>query len=93
MRTHWPRWEPGGVINIKTYRSDKKCVIEVADSGPGIKDDDKARVFDLYYTTKASGTGMGLPMVLRIIKEHGGRIELLDSPLGGALFRLELPLD
>ncbi len=82
-----------GIIAIKTFREDKRCIIEVADSGPGIKDDDKARVFDLYYTTKASGTGMGLPMVLRIIKEHGGRIELSDNPPGGALFRMELPLD
>jgi signal transduction histidine kinase len=83
--------DSNGQIDIKTFYQNKRCVIRIADNGPGIKDDEKTRVFDLYYTTKPTGTGMGLPMVLRIIKEHGGTIDLSDSPSGGALFRLELP--
>jgi signal transduction histidine kinase len=84
---------PGGKIEIKTRRKGKHCIIEIGDSGPGIPDDRKERVFDLYFTTKPAGTGMGLPTVLQIVKEHGGRIELVDRPGGGALFRLELPIE
>jgi signal transduction histidine kinase len=84
---------PEGIIAAKTYKKNGLCVIEIYDSGPGIPDKDKQRVFDLYYTTKSGGTGLGLPTVLRIVREHGGRLDLLDSPLGGALFRLELPLE
>ncbi|HBZ02030.1 MAG TPA: hypothetical protein DEO84_12000, partial [candidate division Zixibacteria bacterium] len=82
-----------GLITIKTYFQEGRCLVEISDNGAGISDDEKPRVFDLYYTTKPTGTGMGLPMVLRIIKEHGGRIDLVDNPSGGALFRLELPSD
>jgi signal transduction histidine kinase len=82
-----------GIIAIKTYKNAGLCVVEIYDNGPGIPDKDKQRVFDLYYTTKSTGTGLGLPTVLRIIREHGGRLDLLDSPLGGALFRMELPLE
>ena len=82
-----------GLIEIKTYVDENRCYLEITDNGPGISDDEKSRVFDIYYTTKPTGTGMGLPTVLRIIKEHGGRIDLLDSHLGGALFRLELPIE
>lgn len=82
-----------GKISIKTYRENNNCVVEVADNGPGIPENDKQRVFDLYYTTKPGGTGLGLPTVLRIVREHGGRLDLLNSPFGGALFRMELPLE
>lgn len=82
-----------GIIALRTFRKGDRCVMEIADNGPGIPDDKKPRVFDLYYTTKPTGTGVGLPTVLRIVNEHGGRMELLDAPAGGALFRLEFPLD
>ena len=85
--------DSNGLITIKTYFQEGRCLVEISDNGAGLSDDEKPRVFDLYYTTKPTGTGMGLPMVLRIIKEHGGRIDLLDSPSGGALFRLELASD
>lgn len=82
-----------GIISIKTYKKNELCTVEVADNGPGISENDKQRVFDLYYTTKSGGTGLGLPTVLRIVREHGGRLDLLDSPFGGALFRMELPIE
>ena len=72
---------------------DGNAHIVIEDNGPGIPDDLKSRVFDLYYTTKDTGTGLGLPTVLRIVKEHGGRINLSDSPLGGARFTVELPIE
>ncbi|NLI15396.1 MAG: hypothetical protein GX409_03825 [candidate division Zixibacteria bacterium] len=82
-----------GIISVKTFQENDAIVVEIADNGPGVPDHDKQRVFDLYYTTKSGGTGLGLPTVLRIVREHGGRIDLLDSPLGGALFRMEFPLE
>jgi len=81
-----------GIIQIRARSKEGKAMIDIEDNGPGIPNELKSRVFDLYYTTKDTGTGMGLPTVLRIVKEHGGRIELLDSQLGGAHFRLELPI-
>jgi signal transduction histidine kinase len=82
-----------GIISVKTFQENDAIIVEIADNGPGVPDHDKQRVFDLYYTTKSGGTGLGLPTVLRIVREHGGRIDLLDSPLGGALFRMEFPLE
>jgi signal transduction histidine kinase len=85
--------EQNGKIEIKTHCDRKKCIIEIGDSGPGIPEELKSRVFDMYFTTKSSGTGMGLPIVLMIVKEHGGSIEILESPLGGALFKMEMPVE
>ncbi len=82
-----------GIISVKTYKKNELCIVEIADNGPGISETDKQRVFDLYYTTKSGGTGLGLPTVLRIVREHGGRIDLQDSSFGGALFRMELPIE
>ena len=82
-----------GVIQLSARAKEGKAIVDIEDNGPGIPNNLKSRVFDLYYTTKDTGTGMGLPTVLRIVKEHGGRVELLNSPLGGAHFRLELPIE
>jgi len=81
-----------GLIKISLRYEDRKAIIDIEDNGPGIPEELKSRVFDLYYTTKDTGTGLGLPTVLRIVKEHGGRINLSDSRLGGARFSLELPV-
>lgn len=65
--------------------------IRVQDQGPGIPAADRRRIFDPFYTTKSTGTGLGLPMVQRIVENHGGTLELQDAPGGGACFRLTLP--
>jgi signal transduction histidine kinase len=82
-----------GLIKISAGCKDGMARVDIEDNGPGIPEELKSRVFDLYYTTKDTGTGLGLPTVLRIVKEHGGRIDLSDSSLGGARFRLELPVE
>ncbi len=82
-----------GKMRISARLDSGKCRIEIEDNGPGIPDENKYRVFDMYFTTRDTGTGMGLPIVMRIVKEHGGTIEILDGELGGALFRLELPIE
>ncbi len=65
--------------------------LEVEDRGPGVKPEDRGRIFEPYYTTKETGTGLGLAIGLRIAQEHGGRLEEAGQPGRGALFRLALP--
>jgi two-component system, NtrC family, nitrogen regulation sensor histidine kinase NtrY len=79
-------------IEIRTERAEHTAVLEVHDNGPGIAESERQRVFDPYFTTKTEGTGLGLPIVKKVVLEHGGEIQCGQSPLGGALFRIELPL-
>jgi two-component system, NtrC family, nitrogen regulation sensor histidine kinase NtrY len=66
--------------------------IEVADTGPGIKDENKNRVFDPYVTSNDDGTGLGLAIVHSIVLEHNGRIHVEDNVPRGARMVIELPL-
>jgi two-component system NtrC family sensor kinase len=68
--------------------------LEVADAGPGIPDTDRARIFDMFFSTKSKtgGTGLGLPIVADIVRDLGGKIEMTTAPEGGALFRVLLPV-
>lgn len=69
----------------------KRVRIEVADSGEGIPDSDKTRLFEPNFSTKKSGMGLGLTIVSTIIDEHNGLIRVQDNPDGGAKFVIELP--
>ncbi len=83
--------ETGGQIRI-TATTDSDVILEVADNGPGVPKSDRKHIFDLFYSTKGSkGTGLGLAVAQKIAQEHKGRVELLDAPEGGALFRVTLP--
>ena len=68
------------------------CELRVADTGPGLSDEAKTRLFTPFFTTKKHGTGLGLPMVARIAHAHDGTIETAASPAGGAEFRVRIPL-
>ena len=83
--------EQGGTLSVKSYAQNGHVCIEFRDSGPGIREPKK--VFDPFYTTKGvgKGTGLGLSICYGIVKEHGGDIAALNSPEGGALFRILLP--
>ncbi|HEX5658994.1 MAG TPA: ATP-binding protein [Polyangiales bacterium] len=65
--------------------------LHVDDNGPGIPAHERERVFEPYFTTKEQGTGLGLAIVKRIVHDHGGSIQVAESPLGGARFTLRLP--
>ncbi len=82
-----------GRVQVRTLRDGDRAVLEVADNGPGIAELEQNRVFDPYYTTKPEGTGLGLAIVKKVVLEHGGEILCGPSPLGGASFRVTLPLD
>jgi two-component system, NtrC family, nitrogen regulation sensor histidine kinase NtrY len=83
-----------GTIKIATRNDKNRGVvrIEVADTGPGIKDEDKVRVFDPYFTRNPNGTGLGLAIVNSVILEHGGRINVEDNKPRGAKMVIELPV-
>lgn len=66
--------------------------VEVADTGPGIKEEDKLKIFEPYYSTKSEGTGMGLAIAKKIIEDNGGLIEVHSKPNFGAVFRFSLPV-
>ena len=69
------------------------CIrIDIADTGPGIPEDQIDNIFEPFYTTKASGTGLGLPLVLNTIRNHGGVIRVNGRPEQGTRFSLFLPL-
>jgi two-component system nitrogen regulation sensor histidine kinase NtrY len=81
-------------IQVRLSRDDygQSLKIEVADSGPGIPDELKRRIFDPYFTTKGEGTGLGLAIVGSIVSDHNGRIEVGDNIPHGAIFRIWLPI-
>lgn len=70
---------------------DGGAAIHVTDTGPGISIEDQERIFHPYYTTRASGTGLGLPTARRIVEAHGGSIELHSEPGKGSDFAIILP--
>lgn len=70
--------------------AERGVLVEVEDNGPGIALEDRERVFEPYFSTKSEGTGLGLAIAQRIIKDHGGRLSIADSDLGGARFRIVL---
>ncbi len=79
-------------IWVRTCRDGDRVLIEVADSGPGVRE--PMRVFDPFYTTKpvGEGTGLGLSICYGILKEHGGEIAVRNMPSGGACFQVSLPV-
>ena len=66
--------------------------VEVVDTGPGISDEDKTRLFEPYFSTKKAGMGLGLTIVNTIIEDHNGMIRVQDHPTAGAKFVIELPV-
>jgi len=67
------------------------AVLHVIDTGPGVSEEARPRIFDPYFTTKAGGSGLGLPTARRIIEAHGGRIDLHSEPGRGTDFIVTLP--
>src|SRR5262249_4427369 len=83
---------PRVVIESGIDPMQKVSRIAVEDSGPGIPPSARDRVFRPFFTTKRSGTGLGLPLVQKIVVFHNGRVAAGDSHLGGASLQITLPL-
>jgi two-component system sensor histidine kinase GlrK len=88
----------GGAIHIGARRSGENLVLDVADSGPGVPPDERAHIFDAFYTsrtprgTSVKGTGIGLSVVLEFVSAHGGTVEIVDGKFPGAHFRITMPV-
>jgi len=87
--------ENGGQVMVRAQiESPSTVLLEVSDSGPGIAEEDREKIFEPFFTTKSDGkgTGLGLPIVRNIIDQHRGEISVTRSGLGGAAFRVILPI-
>ena len=81
-----------GLLNIKTYIKDDRYHLEISDNGCGMSQEKLSRIFEPYYTTKATGTGLGLTMVYKIIKEFSGDINVESEPDKGTAFFITIPV-
>jgi PAS domain S-box-containing protein len=89
--------EDEGRITISIHRHEDEetgasAVIEVADTGRGISEENLAKIFNPFFTTTKGGTGLGLPAVRRIARAHGGGVEAASTIGEGSIFRIHLPL-
>jgi signal transduction histidine kinase len=77
-------------VRVSWTLEDSNIVFSVEDNGAGIPETQRSRVFELFakLDPSGSGTGVGLAIVKRIAERHGGTVEVVDSPLGGARFRV-----
>lgn len=90
--------QEGSLISVSTARQDKEILVTVKDNGPGIPDDIKPRIFEMFYTGKSKiadgrrGLGLGLPLCRSIVEAHGGVLTLSDNIPTGCCFTFTLPI-
>lgn len=84
---------PGGTrVRINLHRHGRNVIFDIIDGGCGIPFEKRAEIFSPFFTTKKNGTGLGLPIVKKIIEAHNGRMEIRDNPDRGVTFRVVLPV-
>jgi signal transduction histidine kinase len=83
--------EPGkGVLRLTTLSREDKCIIQIADNGPGISEESQSRIFEPYFTNKPKGTGLGLTNTQNIILNHNGQIAFESTKGEGTTFTIQL---
>ncbi len=83
--------QPGGRLNLKVRTSDDSVFVAIADTGTGIKAEDLTKLFQPYHTTKVSGHGLGLMIVQRILRDHGGSVGIESKEGRGTVVTLQFP--
>jgi PAS domain S-box-containing protein len=87
---------PEGTIHLRTYRSGESVIIEVSDTGVGIRADDLAHIFDRFFRVDTAhaqrGAGLGLSIARKVIELHGGQLQVESTPGVGSTFRVFLPI-
>jgi hypothetical protein len=84
--------EPGGTLTVRSRRGeDGKVEITVEDTGCGMDEETSAHIFELFFTTKPSGTGLGMSIVRSVTDRHGGQVEVDSAPGRGTRVRVVLP--
>lgn len=82
----------GGTLSFKTSHDDKSITVDVSDTGHGLDEEIKDKVFQPFFTTKTRGLGIGLSISKRFIEQHGGKITVLESNKKGTTFRVIFPI-
>ncbi|MDR3173346.1 MAG: PAS domain-containing sensor histidine kinase [Treponema sp.] len=82
----------GGKLTVRTRQKDDEAFISVIDTGMGIPEENLAKIFEPYFTTKATGSGLGLTLVFKIIREHRGEISVESREGEGTSFTISLPI-
>ena len=83
----------GGFLDISTKAVNDFIIVTISDSGQGILPEDMHKIFEPYFTTKHDGTGLGLTMTYKVIKEHGGDINVYSDYGMGTSFKFSLPIE
>jgi signal transduction histidine kinase len=81
-----------GKVEVSAVTLESAVLVKIADTGPGIAQEELGSIFDPYFTTKSEGSGLGLWIAQQIVTAHGGRIQAQNGPTGGAIFVMVLPL-
>ncbi len=81
----------GGLIRIITSADNERVILSITDSGPGIKTEDMEKIFDIFYSTKRKGFGMGLPLVKQIVTEHLGEVKVRSELKKGTTVEMRFP--
>src|SRR5262249_52802226 len=82
-----------GIIDVSVTSVADACQVSIADSGPGIPADAREKIFTPFFTTKARGSGLGLPTAKRLIEAHGGTIAIACPEGGGTTVTIVLPAE
>lgn len=80
----------GGQLKLRTLAEDHRVILEVSDTGKGIPEEIREKIFDPFYSTRHEGVGLGLSIVYRIVREHGGDIKVSSEVGKGTTFRISL---
>jgi signal transduction histidine kinase len=83
--------EPGGRLSILARKDDDFVYLQFSDTGSGISEEELSKVFQAYYTTKTDGHGLGMMIVQRIMREHGGQINIESRKGVGTAITLQFP--
>ena len=80
-----------GAVSLGYFLQDRLFIMEIKDNGTGISEEYKRKIFDLYFSTKKDGNGLGLSISQKIISQHNGTIEIEDNLPTGTIFKLKIP--
>jgi signal transduction histidine kinase len=82
----------GGTLTIESGLRNEMLEVKIADTGNGIPEENRKKLFSPFFTTKKNGTGLGLAITYRIIENHRGRIDVASEPGRGTTFTVKIPV-
>jgi len=83
----------GGELKVSTTTGDQRLLVEIADTGCGMTEEQTKHMFEPFYTTKSQGLGLGLFFAATVIEQHSGTVEVRSTPRKGTQIAIKLPLE